>query len=181
MRWRIVRCGWVNGAGTPKATRNLMRKKAVVSIDLAAMAGMLKFVPGPHLPRHDKMLLERTVATIFLNYLSQHDGSAVADVQSNSKDPPDVTFTYNGELRGMELCEILRARTCQPSAGFHRRKQGEFATPAHLTVLMSHPLFGRDQVVNSEIPVNQRLREFWSKSPARGCDWGGCFRTPELN
>ena len=46
---------------------------------------------------------------------------------------------------------------------------------------MSLPLFGRDQVVNSEIPVNQRLREFWSKSPARGCDWGSFFRTPELN
>ena len=52
---------------------------------------------------------------------------------------------------------------------------------AHLTVLMSLPLFGRDQVVNSEIPVNQSHREFWAKSPARGCNWGSFFRTPELN
>ncbi len=54
-------------------------------------------------------------------------------------------------------------------------------TSAHLTVLMSLPLHGRDQVVNSEIPVNQRHREFWAKSPARGCNWGSFFRTPELN
>ena len=76
---------------------------------------------------------------------------------------------------------ILGACDRPPSAGFHRRKLGHSATPAHLTVLMSLPLHGRDQVVNSEIPVNQRHREFWAKSPARGCDWGSCFRTPELN
>jgi len=71
------------------------------------MAGTLKFVPGPELPRHDKRLLERTIANTFLTHLSQRDGSAIAALQSNSTDPPDVTFTYNGEPRGMELVEIL--------------------------------------------------------------------------
>lgn len=73
-----------------------MTKKAVITIDLASTAGTLKFVPGPQLPRHDKGLLERTIATTFLTHLSKRDGSAVVDVLSNSKDPPDVTFTYNG-------------------------------------------------------------------------------------
>ena len=52
---------------------------------------------------------------------------------------------------------------------------------AYLTVLMSLPPFGRDLVVNSEIPVKQRHREFWAKSAARGCDWGSLFRTWESN
>ena len=42
------------------------------------------------------------------------------------------------------------------------------------------PLLGRDQVVNSETPVKPKVREFWHELPARGCDWGSCFRTPEL-
>lgn len=84
-----------------------MTKKSIVSIDLASMAGTLKFVPGPQLPRHDKRLLEQTIASIFLTHLSQRDLSAVADVQSNLTDPPDVTFSYNGQNRGIELSEIL--------------------------------------------------------------------------
>lgn len=84
-----------------------MTKKATVSIDLASWAGTLKFVPGLQLPRHDKRLLERTIAATFLTHLSQRDGSVVADVQSHATDPPDVTFSYNGQLRGMELSEIL--------------------------------------------------------------------------
>ncbi len=47
------------------------------------MAGTLKFVPGPQLPRHDKSLLERTIANAFLAHLSQREGSAITDVQSN--------------------------------------------------------------------------------------------------
>lgn len=84
-----------------------MKKKAVISIDLASIARTLKFVPGRELPRHNKSLLELTIASTLLPHLSQRDGSAIADLQSNSADPPDVTFTYNGELRGMELSEIL--------------------------------------------------------------------------
>ena len=71
------------------------------------MAGTLKYVPVPQLPRHDKGLLERTIATTFLTHLSQRDGLTIADVQSNASDPPDVTFTYNGQLRGMELSELV--------------------------------------------------------------------------
>lgn len=91
---------------TPK-TRDLVTKKAIVSIDLATTAGTLKFVPGPQLPRHDKSLLERTIANTFLAHLSQREGLAIADVRSNEEDPPDVTFSYNGQYRGMELSEIL--------------------------------------------------------------------------
>ena len=52
---------------------------------------------------------------------------------------------------------------------------------AHLTVLMSLPPFGRDQVVNSEIPVKQRVREFWAKSAARGNDRGSFVRVLQIN
>lgn len=86
---------------------NLIMKKAMISIDLASMAGTLKFVQGPQLPRHDKKLLERVIAKTFLTHLSQQDGSTVSDIQSNLTDPPDVIFKFNGQLRGIELSEII--------------------------------------------------------------------------
>jgi len=82
-------------------------KKAVISIDLASMAGTLMYDPGVELPRNNKRLLEQMVASTFLEHLSQRDSSKVTDIQSNPTDPPDVMFTYNGELRGIELSEFL--------------------------------------------------------------------------
>lgn len=84
-----------------------MTKTAVISIDLASMAGTLKYVPGPQLPRHDKRLLERGIANSFLTHLSKHDGSTIVDVESNANDPPDVIFNYNGQHRGIELSELV--------------------------------------------------------------------------
>jgi hypothetical protein len=36
----------------------------------------------------------------------------------------------------------------------------------------------KDQPVNSETPVNQRVREFWSGIPGCGSDLEGSLRTP---
>ncbi len=89
-----------------RTRRDVVTKKAVISIDLASMAGTLNYVPGPQLPRHDHDLLELTIANTFLAYLSQRDASAVADVDKGP-DPPDLTFTYNGQFRGIELSELI--------------------------------------------------------------------------
>jgi hypothetical protein len=78
-----------------------------VSIDLARMVGTLEYLPGLQLPRHDKQLLERTVASAFLASLARADGSIVADLQSARPDPPDVIFTHNEKPRSMELCELV--------------------------------------------------------------------------
>ena len=43
------------------------------------------------------------------------------------------------------------------------------------------PLLSRDQFVNSEIRVKQRVREFWHELSTHGYDWGRFFRTRELN
>lgn len=95
---------------------NRATKQAVIVIDLASMAGTLKYVPGVVLPRSDIPLLERTVANAFLSHLSQHDGSCVADLRSNDDDPPDVTFTYNGLLRGLELSEVVPEHSLEKNA-----------------------------------------------------------------
>jgi hypothetical protein len=84
-----------------------MTKKAIVSIDLASLAGTLQYVPGPQLPRNDKRLLELTIANSFLASLSSRDNSNITDVESTVLDPPDVTFRYNGAPRGIELSELL--------------------------------------------------------------------------
>jgi hypothetical protein len=52
---------------------------------------------------------------------------------------------------------------------------------AYLTILMSLPLFGRDQVVYSEILVKQRVREFWQTSSASGNDRGSFVRVLQIN
>lgn len=87
------------------------------------MAGTLSFVPGHQLPRHDKGVLERSIASTFLIHLSHRDGSTFADVESNPKDPPDVTFTYNGEPRGMELCEILPENRLEKDSIIHKLRR----------------------------------------------------------
>lgn len=84
-----------------------MTKKAIIDLDLASWAGTLKYVPGRQLPRHDKALLEQTIATSFLTHLAQREGSAIENVQSNPSDPPDVTFTCDGQVHGMELSELI--------------------------------------------------------------------------
>ena len=52
---------------------------------------------------------------------------------------------------------------------------------AHLTALVSLPLLGRYQVVNSEIPVKQRVREFRYTFSASGNDRGSFFRVLQLD
>ena len=69
--------------------------------------GTLKYVPGQSLPRHDKQLLERTIANGRLANLAQREAVAFADLQNNPADPPDVVFTYAGQARGMELVELV--------------------------------------------------------------------------
>lgn len=87
------------------------------------MAGTLKFVSGTPLPRHDKRLLETTIASTFLSHLSQRDGSTIADVSSNSSDPPDVTFTYNGKPYGIELSEILPENRLEKDSIIHKLRR----------------------------------------------------------
>jgi hypothetical protein len=92
---------------SPNTGDNCMTKKAIISIDLAALAGTMRFVPGTPLPRHDKRLLERSLAGFFLAHLSQREGCAFSDVFSSPSDPPDVTFIYAGQRRAMELSELV--------------------------------------------------------------------------
>lgn len=84
-----------------------MTKKAIISVDLAALAGTMRFVPGTPLPRHDKRLLECSIASFFLTHLCQRERTAFSDVLSCATDPPDVTFIYNGHPRAMELSELV--------------------------------------------------------------------------
>lgn len=67
----------------------------------------MRFVPGPQLPRHNKRLLECTIARVFLTQLCQSDRSTFSDVVTSPSDPPDVMFTYNEQPRAMELSELV--------------------------------------------------------------------------
>src|SRR5262245_7634578 len=83
-----------------------MTKQAVISIDLARMTGDVVYVPGLQLPRHDKKLLEQTIGEYFSNHLFLRGGIRLRDVQSNPSDPPDLTFSYDGKRKGLELSEL---------------------------------------------------------------------------
>lgn len=67
----------------------------------------MRIVPGRQLPRDDKRLLEITVANAFLAHLCRNEGSTFSDVVASVSDPPDVTFTYNGQPRAIELSELV--------------------------------------------------------------------------
>jgi hypothetical protein len=84
-----------------------MNKLAFIALDPAAFAGSLEYVPGPNLPRNNKAELELLITKRLLLGLSQPQGVEFGNLQSNPNDPPDVTFTLNGALHGIELCELL--------------------------------------------------------------------------
>jgi hypothetical protein len=82
-------------------------KKAILSIDLAALAGTMTYHPGSRLPRHDKQLLERTITLRFLSHLCQFKGLEFSSLCSVEHDPPDVRFTIAGQSYAAELAELL--------------------------------------------------------------------------
>ena len=85
-----------------------MSKQWVITIDLSATTGSAELIrlPGTELPRHDKKLLELTVATRLLGALDK-DQYNVSGVRSNPSDPPDVLFALDAQPIGIELTELL--------------------------------------------------------------------------
>lgn len=100
-----------------------MSRKATISLDLAAFVGNAEFVPGVVLPRHDKRLLERTVAMAFLEHYCLQKNTLFSDLDSTVSDPPDVTFRLDGELRGMELAELVPERRFEKDAILQRLRR----------------------------------------------------------
>jgi len=85
-----------------------MSKQWVITLDLSATisSAELIWLPGTELPRHDKKLLELTVATHLLGALDK-DQYNVSGVRSNPIDPPDVLFALDAQQIGIELTELL--------------------------------------------------------------------------
>jgi len=81
--------------------------KGYVIFDLAAMYGGAKFIPSTPLPRHDKKVLEFTMANTLLRSLAKPRGSQIAAIRSNPNDPPDVLFEINHQTVGLEMAELL--------------------------------------------------------------------------
>lgn len=100
-----------------------MAKKACISIDLSTLAGTLKFIPGPQLPRSDKKTLELMIAKTFLSHLSSHEGSKNDMFRSSDSDPPDILFRYNGDEKGLELAELAPVNRLEKDSIIKRLKR----------------------------------------------------------
>lgn len=97
--------------------------KGYVTIDLAATWGSMKLRPGTPLPRHDKKAVELVVANKFLQSLQDPGKGEFADIQSNSKDPPDILFEMDHETIGLELTELLPQNRLERTAVIRKFKQ----------------------------------------------------------
>ena len=82
------------------------------------------------------------------------------------------------------LCSSSGRRMVLPQ---RKRHGGEMVTAGRLPPIwratrfqfeLTNPSTEKDQPVNSETPVNQRVREFWSGIPGCGRDLEGSLQTP---